>query len=154
MSTANKPKILFIDDETFFAQGYLDALDERYTVTLSGAVLDAELELTAEAHTYDLAVLDVMMPVPDEWTGVDRIDANDGESTGVVVLRRCKDAIVAANLPVVVLTNRDTPAIKTEVHALGFPPGLIEVRHKPVTPAFRLVAIVRALITKIKGDAT
>ena len=133
MPTETKPSLLFIDDEIFFAQGYLEELDDRYNVTLSRKVPDAEIKLKKEAYQYLLAAVDVMMPVPGEWDAKDQLDANRGEATGLVLLRRCRDAIIQANLPVIVLTNRKPEDIKAAIIILDFPEGLVEVRHKAVT---------------------
>jgi CheY-like chemotaxis protein len=96
------------------------------------------------------AVVDMMMPVPKSWgeDSDDTIDAHEGDLTGVILLRRCKKEIVAANLPVLVLTNKQKADVHEAVEALGFPPGLVEVRWKLDTPSFMLPTHVQKLIAR------
>ena len=153
MNTNNKPQILFVDDDVFFANGYLEALDERYQVTIARNVPTAEQEVkTVTKHL--CAVLDVMMPIPASWPDGDKIAAAGGALTGIIVLRRCKVEIVNAKLPVIVLTNRQPIEMEAEIANLGFPNGLVEIHHKIVTPAFMLPNLMRDIIKRIKNVTT
>ena len=150
-----KPPIAFIDDDLFYVNGYLEELDMSFAVAIFRTAREAERNLQENANVYLLAVLDVMMPAPGDWPSEDRQDAaEEGTNTGLVILRRLKDIIVSANLPIIVLTNRERPQIEAEVAALGFPYGLVKVYQKAVTQPTALLHAVRESIQQVKGVIT
>lgn len=148
MHKRNNQKVLFIDDDAFFSIGYIDALDCDYRVTVARDAVAAECELDC-SHHYDCAILDIMMPVPASWPLSDQIDAGNGLHTGIIILRRCRQAIIDSNLPVVVLTNRNTGEIEGLVKRFGFPDGMVEVHHKSTTSAGMIVPIIRGIIDRV-----
>lgn len=137
--------VLFVDDDGFYARGYCAELEDHFDVTIARSVNKAETQFLS-ASKYHCVVLDVMMPIPNDWPDTDKQDAQDGILTGVILLRRCKTLIIEANLPVVVLTNRKLEEVKAEVERLKFPENLIDVRFKADTPAKEMVKIVRRMM--------
>lgn len=166
MSTlpTNLVRILFVDDDVFFAKGYLDELDKSYIPEIARTVYDAEREVNGP-DIYACVILDVMMPIPEWWSDDEKeasnnvmiwpdsdvLDAQHGLKTGIILLRRYRQVFIERNLPVIVLTNRQKREIESEISMLGFPPGLIEVRHKLETPSFVLPNLVRDIIHRIRG---
>lgn len=153
MSHLSSPELLFVDDETMFAQGYVCELEKRYSVTLATTVPYGE-RLIKQSHNFACAVIDVMMPIPSDWPTEDAAAAGQGIHTGVVLIRRCRKAILEAALPIVILTNRNPQDVEVEVATLGFPNELIVVRHKVNTMAPALVNVVRSQIQVIKRANT
>lgn len=143
-----KNRLLFVDDEKYFAQGYLDELDNHFRVTVCRAADQAEAEIISAvgSNVYVAAVVDVMMPVPESWPETDRRDCRDGVMTGVILLRRNRERVTSAKLPIVVLTNRMRREVDDELKKMGFADAVINVRHKLETPAFMLPTLVRSLI--------
>lgn len=137
--------ILFVDDDRFYSHGYCEELEEHFNVTYVNTAFKAESQLLA-ATQYQCAILDVMMAIPSEWPESDKQAAQDGLLTGLIILRRCKSRIIEANLPIVVLTNRQPNEIQVAVKELGFPDDLIIVCFKADTPKGRLVNIVRRIV--------
>lgn len=127
-------KILFVDDDVYFMSTYVDALQKRAAVSVRNAAVDAldEIKNNAQNQKYDCVVLDVMMPSPQGWEA----RTEDGLFTGVEVLKECREQIINASLPILVLTNNELEKVKTKVNALNFPEGLVVVRAKLETPAF------------------
>jgi CheY-like chemotaxis protein len=143
----NKPKILFVDDELFFAQPYVEELERFSSVAIRTNALEAVEEFQLRANDYACAVLDVMLPPPEGW----EVKTSEGLDTGLEVLRRCRDEIINAKLPVVVLTHRALGYVKGEVALIGFPTGQIEVHNKQETPPFLLVTLIKRMMRKWKG---
>lgn len=159
-------KILFIDDDVFFANGYLDELDRHYVTTVARNIFDAENEICGRDF-YSCVILDVMMPIPERWTDLDRQDsdksliwpdadrqdAQHGLKTGIILLRRYKQLLIEKKLPALILTHRQKKEIEAEVAKLGFPSPLVEVHHKLDTPSFALPHLVRDLIHRVRGSS-
>lgn len=147
MSIVQTQTILFIDDELFFAQPYVDELERLAPVTLRTAALEAVDEFTLRSNSYLCAVVDVMLPPPSGWDD----KTKEGLDTGLEVLRRCGDDIVKAQLPIIVLTHRAKGYVQGEIDLIGFPGGLVELQSKLETPPFHLAIVVKRLVRKWKG---
>ncbi|MCG3129731.1 MAG: hypothetical protein FLDDKLPJ_00466 [Phycisphaerae bacterium] len=125
-------RILFIDDEQFFATKYIEHLERLFEVTYCETVLEAFEILSRQDTRYDGVVLDVMMPSPK---GMEGPTAN-GLDTGLWFLDKCRAELGTWPIPVMVLTNRNPKDIRDAVSARKFNPQKVDVRHKLETPAF------------------
>jgi CheY-like chemotaxis protein len=139
-------KTLFIDDELFFAQPYVDELGKFSTVAIRTSASEAVDEFQKATDDYICSVLDVMLPPPKGW----EVKTKEGLDTGIEVLRRCRDNIIKAKLPVVVLTQRQWAYVKDEVAIMNFPAGLVEIHSKTETRPFFLATIVKRLVRQWK----
>jgi CheY-like chemotaxis protein len=149
----NPIKILFVDDELFFAQPYVEALRKFSQPTVRTTALEAVEEFQKRSGDYACGVLDVMMPPPPNWD----LKTKEGLDTGIEVLRLCSAEIIAAKLPVIVLTHRALKYVVDEIRMINFPKGLVEVRNKLETRPFLLEVSVERLIREwkqryVRGD--
>ena len=137
-----KDKILFVDDEVFFARPYVTELESKFEVSLWENSEGVVAELKANVD-YCAAVIDVMMPPPNGMTAV----TLEGMDTGLWILRECRDVLIARKTPVVVLTNRSAPYVKETLSNMNFTPGLIVIHSKIETPKFYLPHLVEQLVS-------
>lgn len=142
-------KILFVDDELYFMQPYVEALERIAHVCVINTAIEAikEIKSNVAKNEYDCLVLDVMMPPPAGWEA--RTD--HGLLTGVEVLKECQNEIVCVNLPVLVLTNHRLSEVRSRVDAIKLPKSLVLANAKLETPAFYAAKLVEELIKKRKA---
>jgi CheY-like chemotaxis protein len=109
-------KILLIDDDLKYA-GYLAKDLEnkfKHTVTWLKAP-DNALTLLKELK-FDAVILDIMMPVPDNWGTNDSIAADFGMSTGIVLYNKIRD--VSPDLPILIYSAKEVevdPRLRTRI---------------------------------------
>ena len=73
----NKKRVLFIDDEAFFAEPYIRELEGLFEVVLEETALGA-IDAVHSDRNWDAIVLDIMMPSPENKNGI----TADGLDTG------------------------------------------------------------------------
>lgn len=133
-----------IDDEPFFARGYVDNLvrDGHHVLLVMNADSAYE-ELHKERH-YDIIILDVMMAAP---AGIPDAEVNSGLDTGIYLLKRLlkEKAKGVQDIPIVILTNRTTGYVKEAIAALNIPNTY--VRSKIDTPASYLPKLLEDITT-------
>ena len=125
-----QPHVVFIDDEIFWARGYVDALSERFRVSAIQDAVNA-ISFVNEHDDIDAIVVDVMMPTP---AGVAPEDVEDGLTTGIWLIKQLGPYIKRNRIPVFVLTNRAGDTVQEAIDALDFPEGLVTVHRKIDTP--------------------
>jgi putative two-component system response regulator len=108
-----KPKILVVDDETFYIDVLINLLKEDYNVAVAK---DGEtaLKRIAENTLPDLILLDILMP------GMD----------GYEVCRRIRHDAHAHTIPIIFLTVKGE--VEDEIH--GFELGAVDYISKPFSP--------------------
>lgn len=118
-------KILFIDDDKFFANDYLLQLKLHFEVIVC---YEADAAVAAFRDNPDIvgAVVDVMMPPPK---GREH-ETHDGYTTGVWVLHECRDAVIGNRIAILLFTNRNVGFVKSETAFLGINPDLCEISAK------------------------
>lgn len=136
-----KRKILFLDDEAFFAKGYRRELEKHFDVVFCEDAADA-LKLLRQDATIKALVLDVMLPPPQ---GVGADATAEGLETGIWLLSEL-GADMLLRLPVVILTNRFRTDIQAGLARRRIPTDGIEIRHKLETPDWYLPQRLRNLI--------
>ncbi len=116
----SKPKILIVDDESFYTEVLDNLLRNEYDIEIVNNGQDA-LSLAAQEPQPDLILLDIMMENMD----------------GYEVCRRLKHDLSTKNIPVIFLT------VKSDVddEVLGFNLGAVDYITKPMSPP-----IVRARV--------
>jgi DNA-binding response OmpR family regulator len=126
--------VLFVDDEPFAVQDFIDEMKE------DGMDVDFFKSVKAgkdafEAASYDLLVVDIMMP-PGPYAK----DSPDGMETGLHFLRdfRTKHAIT----PVIVLSNISSEDIKAEIGNVAFIVIVDKVKMLPLD----FLKVVRAVV--------
>jgi CheY-like chemotaxis protein len=127
-------EILFIDDEEFFAQRYIERLKEQDFAVHYCADADDARMLLESRPSINAIILDIMMPTP---RGVPGTLTEEGLSTGLWLLDQVKDYVYHKR-PLLVLTNRNPHVVEERLASLEFPEWLFEVRRKVETPAFFL----------------
>jgi len=144
-------KILFIDDETFYMQPYVDDLEEKEAdvLKITNAVDGIrEIRDNMESNQFDCMILDVMMSPPDGWGA----RTSNGLFTGVEVLKECQNEVIAVELPVLLLTNQKLEDVKARIDLLKFPKDLVRVHAKLQTRPFFATGIVIELVEKWKRN--
>lgn len=127
---SEKPTILIVDDTPANLQLLADLLKEEYRVKVANNGIKA-LSL-AEASPPDLVLLDVMMP----------------EMDGFEVCRRLKNSFVTCDVPVLLLSAKNSP----EDEEMGFSVGAVDFIHKPISPPVVNARIKTYLKIKQWGD--
>lgn len=127
---SEKPTILIVDDTPANLQLLADLLKEEYRVKVANNGIKA-LSL-AEASPPDLVLLDVMMP----------------EMDGFEVCRRLKNSFVTCDVPVLLLSAKNSP----EDEEMGFSVGAVDFIHKPISPPVVNARIKTHLKIKQWGD--
>ncbi len=118
-------KIIFVDDDRYFAHLYLDALREHYEVIIC---YEAETAIKAFEDNDDVegAIIDVMMPPP---AGREH-ETHDGNTTGLWLLTQVREILAQKRLPVVLFTNKAIDFVRSEVCYLELDTQLVEVHAK------------------------
>lgn len=108
-----QPRILIIDDETFYIDVLVDVLQDQYQVTIAKNGAQGLARAQGDAPP-DLILLDILLPDID----------------GYEVCRRLKQDVETADIPVIFLT------IKSEVddEVKGFELGAVDYIAKPISP--------------------
>lgn len=119
-------EILWLDNDTAYIDVYRKTLvDEGYAVVIVPSVSEAEAELAR--RTFQLLILDIMIPTTDE-SEEERYppaETNHGLKTGLVFYQMHRTALEEKGTRVLVLTARiDTP-IKQKLMAKGLPAASI-----------------------------
>ena len=111
--TNNKPRILIIDDETFYIDVLVDILQDIYSVSIAKTGSEGLQRATGNSSP-DLILLDILMSDMD----------------GYEVCRQLKENPETADIPVIFLT------IKSEVddEVRGFKLGAVDYITKPISP--------------------
>ena len=95
-------RVLYADDDRFASDTLCAALrDAGFAVDYASAVTSALSR--AEQTTYDIAVVDVMMPIGP----LGFVETRGGFETGIALARRLKDAL--PGLKILGITQRETP---------------------------------------------
>ena len=127
---SEKPTILIVDDTPANLQLLTGLLKEEYHVKVANNGIKA-LSL-AEASPPDLVLLDIMMP----------------EMDGFEVCRRLKNSFVTCDVPVLFLSDKNSP----EDEEMGFSVGAVDFIHKPISPPVVNARIKTHLKIKQWGD--
>lgn len=134
-------KILFIDDDRYFARLYAESLKKDFTVVTCYDVDSAIRELTTSLDVC-AAVVDVMMPPPEGYEG----ECSDGNTTGVWILEQCQEVIRNRRIALLVFTNLAPKYVQEEISFMTLDPKITEVCAKATVLAVELPDRVHALI--------
>lgn len=134
--------ILFIDDERFYAQRYIEKLEEDYTVIYAPS-LERGLAAFKEHPEIAAVILDIMMPAPSSET---EEVTNHGLDTGLLFLRDLKEALIARRVPVLILTNRHLEGVEASISAIGLPSKLSQITPKSQLSAPHLLITIAELL--------
>jgi putative two-component system response regulator len=115
-----KPRILVVDDESFFIDVLENLMRDEYEVVSVNSG-NAALKLAFNDAQFDLILLDVVMP---------NIDGYD-------VCRQLKANTLTANIPIIFLTMRSD--VDDEVR--GFNLGCVDYITKPMSPPIVLARV-------------
>ena len=140
-------KILFVDDEAFYMQPYVNAFKATPDVMDVAEINTADeainkIRANTGSGEYDCLVLDVMMPPPSGWEA----RTEDGKYTGAEVLKECLDDIAAVELPVLLLSNLGFDLVNRRVSVLALAKNMVRVCSKNLTPPPDAKLIVRELV--------
>lgn len=136
-------KILFVDDDRFFASAYVESLSETFKVVCVYEVRKA-LDILRSDDSFSAAIVDVMMPPPKGFEA----ETHEGASSGIWLLSEVRNEIIQRNLPVIVLSNRGSHYVEQELAVIGLPSNLITVSTKMAVPSFQLPRLVGAAIAR------
>jgi CheY-like chemotaxis protein len=140
-------KILWVDNDPGYIRPFKIALEgEGYSVTVASTVFQAEA--CVDGQSYDLIILDVMIPTVSE-VEEDAYRPEDTENslkTGLLFYRRKGKELEQRGTPVLVMTVRIDKAIRREFIAAGLPENhfatKMELRESP-----HFVSKIKALLS-------
>jgi|SRR5665213_962639 len=138
-------RILFIDDDRYFARLYQERLSAQFVVDVCFDVDHALVALRSDIP-YLAAVVDVMMPPPN---GCEE-ETRNGLSTGIWLVKKARKEIEAKNMAVVFFTNLLPRLIVDGCEELQLPAHLLTVTHKLAVPAQELPYLVESAITRAR----
>ena len=142
-----KPLVVLVDDDAFWARGTMLALDERFTVTYLRSINEAR-DFFDDRYDIDGIILDVMMPAPDGVEG----ETHEGFLTGVWFLGKIQELVIKARIAVLVLSNHhDMPTVEKKVAEIGIPSSLVTIQTKFGTKRRDLAALFEARILAAKS---
>lgn len=118
-------KILFIDDDRYFASEYLVELQAQFEVVVC---YDAQAAINAFHSNPDIvgAVVDVMMDPPIGFSH----ETHEGQTTGVWIVDQVSETIIANRVVVLFFTNRMLAYVQDEIAFMELDEQLCEVRSK------------------------
>lgn len=135
-------KILFVDDEPWFAGPMVEELEEAGYQVIFAQNGTETLEILESGESIDLIVLDIMMPTGDRIT-----DPLEGRRTGVKVGEFIRKEM-KSRIPIVYLTVVSDQAVHSHIEQIEKEAGLEAIiLVKPVFPR-ELVDKVKKLIGK------
>jgi CheY-like chemotaxis protein len=116
-------RILFFDDEPIITKYLIENLQKNYQWTPNGfgeitlVSTPEEIFKRAESESYNLFVLDIMVPIDqiDQIDGKNKFsldeieEMQDGENTGVVIAKKIRTLPKYENVPVLFLSARVKP---------------------------------------------
>ncbi|MCF7675008.1 MAG: response regulator [Akkermansiaceae bacterium] len=136
-------KILFVDDDHYFARFYVDELRKFFEVVCVYEIGEA-LDILRADDSFSAAIVDVMMPPPIGFEA----ETHNGASSGIWLLNQVRNEIIQRNLPVIVLSNHTIRRIEQELDCVSLPSNLITVSSKVATEPSLLPHLVRAAIAR------
>ncbi len=117
--TGTRPVVLVIDDDPAFVSMMSSGLSEQFTVKTAHGALDGYA--VACQSRVDAIVIDVLMPVVDGWTLIQKIKSNP----------------TLARIALLAVTGLDSDATNVEARRLG-----VRILRKPVSPRELFVEVV------------
>lgn len=136
-------KVLFVDDEKYWRQGYAAELQATFDVQFEADALKAR-----DAMRFDkqlaAVVMDIRMPTPP---GIDASQTRDGKETGFWVVAQVAP-VVRDRLPVLFLTNQDHHGVPARLLDLPIPAMRMELHQKLDLKARDLPAQLIALMKR------
>lgn len=137
-------KILFIEDEAFLLQGFIDALEDRqHKVEIAKDGEDALDKLNNKDNKYDLLILDIMLP---RGIGQAKSFVSEDVKTremGLEVLRQLRKE--DKKVPVIVLTAVSDEDMRMRIIELG----VVACLNKPISLKTFLSTVDKALQPKM-----
>ena len=145
----SRPKVVLVDDDKFWASTVIRELEKIFDVVYlqeAGEVLP----YFEDNYDTDGIILDIMMDPPDGVAG----EAEDGQFTGVWILRQLVSLVKTANIPVVVLSNHhDIKEVERRIGELGEIVGHVTVHEKYGKSRTEIPPFLMARIRAVKGMA-
>jgi len=137
-------KILFVDDDRYFARLYKASLDKCFEVIVCYDALSA-VKCLNDTPDVVCAVIDVMMPPP---LGK-KAECHDGNTTGLWVVSECQESIVKKRIALFMFTHLGVKFVKDEMLAfLQLESKITEVSSKASILAVDLPARIDAIISR------
>lgn len=137
----DKLPVVFVDDDQFYSIPWIEELAGSFDVRYEQDAAEA-VSVIAGIKTQIALVLDVMMPPPE---GVPASETEDGQTTGIWVLRSTLNALQQYNCPVILLTNVELAKVKSYVSSLGENGLHIDIFPKKSAMPGKLLARVKAM---------
>jgi CheY-like chemotaxis protein len=99
--------ILLVDDDHSTISTlteWLENVDHFHVTNISKA--DDVFEFLIKSH-FDAIILDIMMPIPEIWTDVDKANAQNGLATGKILFQIIRNKL--PEIPILIYSARDVP---------------------------------------------
>ena len=99
-----KKKLLFLDDDRSAQHYMVESLKLFYDYQVDWPEKLDDVVSMVERNNYDIVILDIMMPIPADWTDEEKEQAEAGESSGLVLFKKIRKA--RPNLPILIYSAR------------------------------------------------
>ncbi len=96
-------KILYVDDLQLGSKPLITALQDIYGFSITHVDSAEEVMSKLENSRFAAIILDVMMPIPPNWTQEEINDADDGRYTGLVLLNKIRSKHM--ELPILIYSS-------------------------------------------------
>jgi len=140
-------RILFIDDDKYFARIYLEKLSAHFAVDYRQDV-EGALAAFQSATPYVATVVDAMMPPPEGC----EMETSHGASTGIWLIKKVQKEIEERNIAVVIFTNLGAEAVIEECKRLQLPTDRLTVTSKYAVPSDMLPYLVQHAISRAHSE--
>lgn len=103
----HKKRILFIEDEVFRNKAMFEMLKLDYYVDWVDSPKKA-LEKILHSETYDIIILDIMLPIDDEsFNENEKIRCDNGDNTGIVLAEKFLNDEKTRDIPIIFESARN-----------------------------------------------
>ena len=97
-------RILFIDDDKLTLRSFYEDLIDNYHLDVHWLLSADDVLETLKVSKFDAIILDLMMPVPENWSREDKKQAMDGLCTGEVLMKKIRKEYT--DLPILIYTAK------------------------------------------------
>jgi CheY-like chemotaxis protein len=99
--------ILIIDDSKSVNYLVESLRDLHYQVTWIKNAMDV-LDNIKKCR-YDSIILDIMMPIPENWSDEDQIKSDNGLLTGIILFKKIRE--INAKIPIIIYSAKSSEAV-------------------------------------------
>ena len=104
-----KKCILIVDDDVKSTPFLHNDLKETHHFDVTFLQSADDVLLTLKGSRYDAVILDIMMPVPEDWSRYEKTNSEKGLSTGLILFKKIRAEF--PQIPIVIYTAKKNMSI-------------------------------------------